>query len=184
MPFVTENISKNSTPEDWRQREAATLAFGSILDGPSPRTLADIVRQAMGFLLAVRPFSCSMLMMGAVPCPLRAALLHSYAACLHPTYKGMRDPVKMPLPCVYMCLHVCRLSLSLPLLPPQPVPLPCPGSLCSPKSLPLPFSCPVLVCVRRPSRIPTPTYVIRQRGRSVVCLSSSMTPATRTCRSC
>lgn len=75
MPFVTENISKNSTPEDWRQREAATLAFGSILDGPSPRTLADIVRQAMGFLLAVRPFSCSMLMMGAVPCCTLCALL-------------------------------------------------------------------------------------------------------------
>lgn len=53
MPFVTENIGKNSTPEDWRLREAATFAFGSMLEGPSPRALAEIVRQAMGFLLAV-----------------------------------------------------------------------------------------------------------------------------------
>jgi hypothetical protein len=54
MPFVTENIGKNSTPEDWRLREAATFAFGSVLEGPTPRSLAEIVRQAMGFLLAVR----------------------------------------------------------------------------------------------------------------------------------
>jgi hypothetical protein len=54
MPFVTENIGKKSTPEDWHLREAATFAFGSILEGPSPSSLAEIVRQAMGFLLAVR----------------------------------------------------------------------------------------------------------------------------------
>jgi importin subunit beta-1 len=53
MPFVTENISKASRPEDWRLREAATFAFGSMLEGPDPRTVADIVRQAMGVLLAV-----------------------------------------------------------------------------------------------------------------------------------
>jgi importin subunit beta-1 len=53
MPFVTDNIGKKSTAEDWRLREAATFAFGSILEGPSPQVLADIVRQAMGFLLAV-----------------------------------------------------------------------------------------------------------------------------------
>jgi len=45
LPFVTENIG--------RLREAATFAFGSILEGPSPRALADVVRQGMGFLLAV-----------------------------------------------------------------------------------------------------------------------------------
>lgn len=53
MPFVQENIGKNSGPEDWRCREAATFAFGSILEGPSPASLAETVRQAMGFLLAV-----------------------------------------------------------------------------------------------------------------------------------
>lgn len=60
MPFVTENIGKNSAPEDWRLREAATFAFGSMLEGPSPTALADIVRQAMGFLLAVsQPHQCA-----------------------------------------------------------------------------------------------------------------------------
>lgn len=51
MPFVYQNISKNNVPEDWRLREAATCAFGSILDGPTLATLQDIVKQAMPFLL-------------------------------------------------------------------------------------------------------------------------------------
>jgi len=55
MPFVTENISKGmdggGSPEDWHYREAATFAFGSILEGPSPQALIDIVRSAMDFLL-------------------------------------------------------------------------------------------------------------------------------------
>jgi hypothetical protein len=53
MPFVTENIGKKANPEDWRLREAATFAFASILEGPSYGCLANIVREAMGFLLAV-----------------------------------------------------------------------------------------------------------------------------------
>jgi hypothetical protein len=53
MPFVTENIGKKATSEDWRLREAATFAFASILEGPSYSCLANIVRDAMGFLLAV-----------------------------------------------------------------------------------------------------------------------------------
>lgn len=32
MPFVVANISKT----DWRSREAATCAFGSILEGDGP----------------------------------------------------------------------------------------------------------------------------------------------------
>jgi hypothetical protein len=58
MPFVTENIGKKATAEDWRLREAATFAFGSMLEGPSPSAMAEIVRQAMGFLLAVSLGCC------------------------------------------------------------------------------------------------------------------------------
>ncbi|XP_073525876.1 uncharacterized protein [Phyllobates terribilis] len=47
MPFIEENISK----PDWRQREAATYAFGSILEGPSPDKLASIVKMALNFML-------------------------------------------------------------------------------------------------------------------------------------
>jgi importin subunit beta-1 len=47
MPYVQENIMK----PDWRCREAATFAFGSILDGPSPEKLAPLVHMAIGFLL-------------------------------------------------------------------------------------------------------------------------------------
>lgn len=48
MPFIEENITK----EDWRRREAATYAFGSILEGPSPDKLTPIVNVALNFMLA------------------------------------------------------------------------------------------------------------------------------------
>ena len=71
VPFVTANISKqrgegdasasaasssapsSSSGEDnsWRFREAATFAFGSILEGPSPSSLADLARQGLPLLL-------------------------------------------------------------------------------------------------------------------------------------
>ncbi|XP_044477424.1 importin subunit beta-1-like [Mangifera indica] len=47
MPFVQENIAK----PDWRQREAATYAFGSILEGPSPEKLVPLVNIALNFML-------------------------------------------------------------------------------------------------------------------------------------
>ncbi|WCJ41542.1 Importin subunit beta-1 [Euphorbia peplus] len=47
MPFIEENITK----PDWRQREAATYAFGSILEGPSPEKLTPIVNVALTFML-------------------------------------------------------------------------------------------------------------------------------------
>ncbi|CAN1250825.1 Importin subunit beta-1 [Linum perenne] len=47
MPFIQENITK----PDWRQREAATYAFGSILEGPSPDKLTPIVNAALNFML-------------------------------------------------------------------------------------------------------------------------------------
>ncbi|KAL3778284.1 hypothetical protein ACHAWO_006852 [Cyclotella atomus] len=47
MPFVQGNISS----ENWRNREAATMAFSCILDGPSDAALAQYVTQAMPVLL-------------------------------------------------------------------------------------------------------------------------------------
>ncbi|KAK4802551.1 hypothetical protein SAY86_000754 [Trapa natans] len=47
MPFIEGNIAR----PDWRQREAATYAFGSILEGPSPEKLVPIVRIALNFML-------------------------------------------------------------------------------------------------------------------------------------
>nr|GEX42430.1 importin subunit beta-1 [Tanacetum cinerariifolium] len=47
MPFIEENISK----PDWRQREGATYAFGSILEGPSPNKLVPLVNVALSFML-------------------------------------------------------------------------------------------------------------------------------------
>lgn len=47
MPFVEANISK----PDWRSREAATFAFGSILEGPTTEKLSPMVNTGLDFLL-------------------------------------------------------------------------------------------------------------------------------------
>ncbi|KAG8374445.1 hypothetical protein BUALT_Bualt11G0132600 [Buddleja alternifolia] len=47
MPFVETNISKT----EWRAREAATYAFGSILEGPSIEKLSPMVNAGLEFLL-------------------------------------------------------------------------------------------------------------------------------------
>lgn len=41
IPFVTTNINN----PNWRLREAAVMAFGSILDGPSEASLAPTINQ-------------------------------------------------------------------------------------------------------------------------------------------
>ncbi|CAA6671524.1 unnamed protein product [Spirodela intermedia] len=41
VPLVMPFIQKNINEPEWRQREAATYAFGSILEGPSPDKLID-----------------------------------------------------------------------------------------------------------------------------------------------
>eukprot|EP00271_Cylindrocystis_brebissonii_P014951 TRINITY_DN366_c1_g1_i1.p1 TRINITY_DN366_c1_g1~~TRINITY_DN366_c1_g1_i1.p1 ORF type:complete len:871 (+),score=159.24 TRINITY_DN366_c1_g1_i1:222-2834(+) len=48
MPFVQGNITK----PDWRAREAATYAFGSILEGPSTDKLTPLVNLALTFMLS------------------------------------------------------------------------------------------------------------------------------------
>lgn len=47
IPFVEGNIKS----EDWRFREAAVMAFGSILDGPSETVLTPLVAQALPTLI-------------------------------------------------------------------------------------------------------------------------------------
>lgn len=47
IPFIESNIKA----QDWHQREAAVMAFGSILDGPEPMALETLVNQALPILL-------------------------------------------------------------------------------------------------------------------------------------
>ncbi|CAG8433275.1 4156_t:CDS:10 [Diversispora eburnea] len=47
IPFVENHIRHN----DWRFREAAVMAFGSILEGPEHKLLANLVNQALPVLI-------------------------------------------------------------------------------------------------------------------------------------
>ncbi|KAK9480637.1 armadillo-type protein [Lipomyces japonicus] len=49
LQFVELNIQQ----ADWRKREASVMAFGSILDGPDNSTLAHVIGQALGPILAL-----------------------------------------------------------------------------------------------------------------------------------
>ncbi|OWM81683.1 importin subunit beta-1 [Punica granatum] len=49
MPFVEENIKK----PDWHCREAATYAFGSVLEGPTAEKLSPLVNAGLDFLLSL-----------------------------------------------------------------------------------------------------------------------------------
>ena len=47
FPFVSGNINN----ADWKFREAAVMAFGSILEGPDATSLKPVAEQAVPFLL-------------------------------------------------------------------------------------------------------------------------------------
>ncbi|PKY09158.1 ARM repeat-containing protein [Aspergillus campestris IBT 28561] len=49
LTFVEENIRN----EDWRHRDAAVAAFGAIMDGPDPKVLEPLIKQALGVLIGM-----------------------------------------------------------------------------------------------------------------------------------
>ncbi|KAI8052236.1 armadillo-type protein [Syncephalis plumigaleata] len=51
VPEVIVFVERNIRNEDWHAREAAVMAFGSILDGPPPTSLGPLVNQAFPLLI-------------------------------------------------------------------------------------------------------------------------------------
>lgn len=51
VPAVIPFIEANIKAQDWHQREAAVMTFGSILDGPDPQVLNPLVAQALPILI-------------------------------------------------------------------------------------------------------------------------------------
>lgn len=49
VTFVEENIRN----EDWHRRDAAVAAFGGIMEGPEPRVLEPLIKQALPVLLGM-----------------------------------------------------------------------------------------------------------------------------------
>ncbi|EMD35060.1 hypothetical protein CERSUDRAFT_116561 [Gelatoporia subvermispora B] len=51
VPAVIPFIEANIRAQDWHQREAAVMAFGSIMEGPDPKVLTPLVNQALPILI-------------------------------------------------------------------------------------------------------------------------------------
>ncbi|KAH9476952.1 Importin subunit beta-1 [Psilocybe cubensis] len=51
VPAVIPFIEANIKAENWHQREAAIMTFGSILEGPDPNVLTPLVNQALPLLI-------------------------------------------------------------------------------------------------------------------------------------
>lgn len=51
VPHVLPFVQKHISDQDWRYRDAAVMAFGSILEGPDPQKLKPIVEHAMPMLI-------------------------------------------------------------------------------------------------------------------------------------
>ena len=51
VPAVIPFIEAHIKTQDWHQREAAVMTFGSILDGPDPTVLTPLVSQALPLLI-------------------------------------------------------------------------------------------------------------------------------------
>jgi importin subunit beta-1 len=53
VPIVIPFIEAHIKAQDWHQREAAVMTFGSILDGPDPQVLTPLVNQALPLLIGM-----------------------------------------------------------------------------------------------------------------------------------
>uniref|UniRef100_A0A7R9T9Y0 Importin N-terminal domain-containing protein n=1 Tax=Prasinoderma coloniale TaxID=156133 RepID=A0A7R9T9Y0_9VIRI len=51
VPLVLPYVQEGLTKPDWRAKEAATMAFSQILEGPAPATLQPLVQQALPVML-------------------------------------------------------------------------------------------------------------------------------------
>lgn len=51
LPYVVQFVVTNISHPEWRLRDAATMAFGSILDGPSSESLQQMVQGALPYLV-------------------------------------------------------------------------------------------------------------------------------------
>ena len=49
VPFISPFVSKHITSSDWKCRDAAVMALGSILEGPSPEILEQFVSSAVRY---------------------------------------------------------------------------------------------------------------------------------------
>jgi importin subunit beta-1 len=60
VPTVVQFVEGNIRGANWQQREAAVMAFGSVLEGPDATVLGPLVNQALGTLISMLSTDSSM----------------------------------------------------------------------------------------------------------------------------
>lgn len=53
VPMVLQYVETNLRAENWRNRDAAVASFGAIMDGPDPKVLDPLVKQALPVLIGM-----------------------------------------------------------------------------------------------------------------------------------
>lgn len=104
MPFVERNI----TDANWRQRDAAIVAFSSILEGPATNVIGGFVSQAIPVLLGAFNDAHVVVRDSATHCISKICKLHLSAVApdmIHNIIQGLIGKLQEPTPRV--ASHAC-----------------------------------------------------------------------------
>lgn len=108
LQFVEQNIGSSS----WKQREAAVMAFGSILEGPDPVNLKDPITQALPPLLELMADSSLQVRDTVAWCLGRMALVNGIDLKSHleriieALCRGLVDSPKVALNCCWTIMNL------------------------------------------------------------------------------
>ncbi|CCD22494.1 karyopherin beta NDAI_0A03370 [Naumovozyma dairenensis CBS 421] len=123
---VLSFVEKNITNDNWRNREAAVMAFGSIMDGPSKEQLSIYVEQALPAVLTLMNDSSLQVKETAAWCIGRAASLVADAVAsdtllpgvVHVALQGLSDNAKVATNCAWIIISLVE---ELALAEPSPI---------------------------------------------------------------
>ncbi|EEC45100.1 predicted protein [Phaeodactylum tricornutum CCAP 1055/1] len=123
IPFVTQHIQS----EEWRYRDAAIVAFSSIMDGPSTEELAIYVNQSIPVLLRAFSDSNEMVRDSATHCISTVCRLHMIAVdrdIVHSIIKGLIEKLRdSPRVAAKACTALFNIATSFKSPEPEPTSL-------------------------------------------------------------
>lgn len=114
LQFVASNITIQGE-EGWRQREAAVMAFGSILDGPDHQQLTGLIQQALPPILSLIEDSSLAVKETVAWCLGRIADLvvdaidaQQLPSLLQAVVKGLQDHPKVATNCCWTLMNLAE----------------------------------------------------------------------------